>query len=150
MKNRGITLIETLISVTVFGIIMIVMFQMSSSFFKLFHESSSQQDMNSAFIKAYAQIKKDFMTTSGTYTYSYNEKFNNDTYKNIKNRWILFPVATDQDGHFHSEGKSFNWKRVFIYYLECTNQNCKECSKLFSTPEDLYKKYENRRLFRFF
>ena len=124
MKSRGITLLETLVSVTVFGIIMLVMFQMSSAFFKLFHNASSSQDMNSTFIKAYTQMQKDFMGTSGKYIYSYNQKFNDDTYKNIKNRWIVFPVATDQEGNFQGEGSSFNWKRIFIYYLNCTNESC--------------------------
>lgn len=148
MKSKGISLIETLVSVTVFGIIIVVMFQMSSAFFKLFNSASSRQDMNKTFIKAYNQMQKDFITTSGKYIYSYNQKFNDDTYKNIKNRWIVFPVATNQEGNFQGEGSSFNWKRIFIYYLNCTNESCSECNKEFLNPEDLYKYCSDKELIR--
>ena len=138
MKNRGFTLFETLVSTIVFGIIMILMFQLSSSFFKLFASSGSQNSINSKFIKAYTQMQKEFMITDAKYIYSYNNKFNN-TYHNIQNKWFVFPVPTDKDGHFQGDGNTFNWKRIFIYYLSCTNSNCSECSKIFQDPNEKLK-----------
>lgn len=152
MKNnilykKGITLFETLISTIIFGIIMILMFQMSSSFFKLFSANESEQAANSNFIKIYKQMHKEFIITDSRYIYTYNRKFDN-TYHNIANRWIVFPVPTDDQGHLKGEGNSFNWKRIFIYYLSCTNSSCTECKKYFQKPNEKLKYCPDKNLIR--
>ena len=75
MKNRGFTLFETLVSTMVFGIIMILMFQMSSAFFRLFTTSTSKQSMNSKFIKAYTQMQKELLITDAKYIYTYKSTY---------------------------------------------------------------------------
>ena len=144
MKNRGITLLETLISTVVFGIIMILMFNMSSSFFQLFTASESKQAVNTNFIKVFNQMQRDIMITDSNYIYTYNTKF--DTlYRNIPNRWISFPVPTDNDGKFQGEGNSFNWKKIYIYYIKCTNANCPECPKeSYGAPKTKSSPYNNQ------
>ena len=146
-KKQGFTLFETLVSTIVFGIIMVLMFQMSSSFFKLFNKSESQQAINSKFIKAYNQMQREFTITDVKYIYTYKNKFDNEYYK-IQNRWIVFPVPTNKNGQFQGEGNSFNWKRIFIYYLICTNPECTECNKPFLKLEDTYKHCSDKQLIR--
>ena len=145
--KKGITLFETLISTIIFGIIMILMFQMFSSFFKLFSASESQQSVNSKFIKAYNLMQREFMVTDAKNLYTYKYKFESG-YKNIKNRWIVFPVPTNKSGQFQGEGNSFNWKRIFIYYLICTNPECTECNKTFLNLEESYKHCSDKQLIR--
>ena len=121
-NNKGLTLLETLISTVMFGIIMVLIFQMSSAFFRLFTTTTTKQEMNSTFIKAYNQIQKDFMITDSYYIYSYKTEL-----KNIKTRWIALPVPVDENNIVRNERNSFNWQRIYIYYLNCINNSCPEC-----------------------
>ncbi len=148
MKNnifykKGITLFETLISTIVFGIIMILMFQMSSSFFKVFTTSTSKQSMNSKFIKAYTHMHKELLISDAKYVFTYK-----NTSKNMKSRWILFPSPTDKDSIIKGEGSSFNWQRIYIYYLICKNSSCSECLGKSTTRDDPYKYCSDKELIR--
>ena len=128
MKKKGFTLFETLISTIVFGIIMILMFQMSSAFFNLFTKSSSKQSINSKFIKAYTQMQKDFSISDAKSMYSYkNYKISKEeNLLDVGARWIALPIPTDNEGTIQGSGNSFEWSRICIYYLSCS-KNCKEC-----------------------
>ena len=133
-KNNGFTLFETLISTIVFGILMILIFQISSAFFRIFTTSSSKQSMNSKFVKAYNQMQRELMITNIQYIYSYKSDL-----IDLKSRWMVFPVPTDENAIIQTEGNSFDWKRIFIYYLSCTNPNCPECpTKKYSISDEEY------------
>lgn len=138
MQNKGFTLVETLVSILIFGILSILMFQMTSRFFQLFTISSSKQSVNSSFIKAYKEMQKDLSITDSRYVYSYKIYL-----KNIKTRWILFPVPTNKNGLISGEGNKFNWQRIYFYYLNCTNSNCNECkNKNYSVSKEKYLENE--------
>ena len=143
MKNRGFTLFETLVSTIVFGIIMILMFQMSSAFFRLFTTSTSKQSMNSKFIRAYTQMQKELLITDSKYIYTYKNSSTNMNY-----RWLLFPSPTDKDSIIKSEGSSFNWQRIYIYYLCCNNSSCTECPGKANKIEEPYKYCSDKQLIR--
>ena len=139
--KNGFTLFETLVSVITFGIIMILMFDMSSHFFKLFTTSEARQSMNSKFIKIYNQIQKNLLITDLMYVYTYKTDF---TF--MKSRWLFFPVPTDKNSIVKGEGNTFNWQRLYIYYLICTNTNCPECPSKSNTQKDTYKYCSDKQL----
>ena len=142
-NKKGITLFETLVSTIIFGILMILMFNMSSEFFKLFTTSESRQAINSKFIKAYNQLQRELMLTNIEYVYTCN------TYKkNMNSRWFIFPVATNKNGVIKGEGKNFDWQRIFIYYLKCNNPTCTECPGNSTTRNIPYKKCSDKQLIR--
>lgn len=155
MNKKGFTLLETLISTIAFGIIMILMFQMSSSFFNIFTKSSSKQSMNSKFIKAYTQMQKDFSISDSKSIYSYKNYKDNGNLLDIGSRWIALPIPIDQDGTVQGSGNSFEWSRIYIYYLACT-EGCEECegkktlniSKWDYTNPDKYKYCSDKQLVR--
>ena len=149
-KNTGFTLFETLMSIIIFGIISVLMFQMSSRFFQLFTVSSSKQSVNNKFIKAYKQMQKDLAITDSRYVYTYRIYLDN-----IPTRWMLFPIPTDNNGLIKGDGSKFRWQRICFYYLKCTNSECKECKskKKSVTQESLlkdekYKKCSDKDLIR--
>ena len=131
LHSLGFTLFETLVSVIIFGILMILLFNMSSNFFKLFTASESRQTVNSKFIKAYNQMQREFTISDANSSYSYKTELNN-----TKTRWFMFPIPIDKDGTVVNEGNSFTWQRVCIYYLDCTNSNCPECPDKINTAEE--------------
>lgn len=141
--KKGFTLFETLASVIVFGIIMILMFDMSSQFFKLFTTSSSTQSMNSKFIKAYTYLQKELMITDAKYIYNFNT-----SEKNMKSRWFLFPIPTDKNSTIKGEGSFFDWQRIYIYYLTCTNSSCLECPGKSNTTKDPYRFCSDKQLIK--
>lgn len=124
MKNKGFTLFETLISIVIFGITSVLMFQMSSRFFQLFTTSSSKQSVNNKFIKAYKHMQKDLAITDSRYVYTYKMYLTN-----VPTKWMLFPIPTDNNGLINGEGNKFSWKRICFYYLTCSNSDCPECKK---------------------
>ncbi len=121
-NKKGFTLLETLISIVVFGLLMVLMFHISARFFQLFNASSSKQSMNNQFLKTYTHLQKELSITDSRYVYSYKIYL-----KDIKARWMIFPIPTDTNGQMKSEGNKFNWQRVYFYYLHCTNPDCPEC-----------------------
>ena len=150
LTSKGFTLLETLVSTIVFGTVVILTFQMSSEFFKLSTITSSKQEMNTTFIKAYAQMQKDLMITDADYIYSYKTELNN-----IKTRWCAFPVPIDDNGAVKSEGNTFTWEKIYIYYLNCTNNTCPECptkhnsvSNLESLKNEAYKYCSDKELIK--
>lgn len=149
-NNKGLTLLETLISTVMFGIIMVLIFQMSSAFFKLFTTTTTKQEMNSTFIKAYNQMQKDLIITDSEYIYSYKSELTN-----IKTRWFAFPIPIDDNGVIKSERNSFTWQKIYIYYLNCTNDSCPECptkhnsvSDESSLKNEVYKHCSDKELIR--
>ena len=141
LKSSGFTLFETLVSTIIFGILMILLFSMSSEFFKLFTTSEARQTVNSKFIKAYNQIQREFIISNANSSYSYKTEL-----INTKTRWFLFPTPIDDDGTVVNEGNSFSWQKIHIYYLTCPNSNCPECKdKINTADEDVLKTWEEQK-----
>lgn len=88
-------------------------------------------------------MHKELLITDAKYIFTYKTKS-----KNMKSRWILFPSPTDKDSIIKSEGRSFNWQRIYIYYLVCTNTSCSECLGKPTTREDPYKYCSDKELIR--
>ena len=141
MKYKGFTLFETLISIAIFGIVTMLMFQISIRFFKSLTVSSSKQHANSKFIKAYKYIHKDLSLTDSRYVYTYKIYLND-----IPTRWMFFPIPTDKNGLMKGEGNKFSWQRICFYYLKYTNSSCGECkNKKYSVSKESLLKDEKYR-----
>ena len=119
MKRKlGFTLMETMISMALFGVLMIILFAAVNGFQRNWLKEYAKQDVNASFVRVYRAIDDDLSKSSSTFFHYYNE---NDSY-NASNkgspslmakRWCMFPITdagVDNDG-FPS------WKYIVVYYL---------------------------------
>lgn len=135
---------ETLISVVTFALVTMIMFNMSSKFFGIFRIQDSKQTVNQSFIKAYGQLNSDLRITDSSRVYTYYSEN-----KHNKARWTFFPIPTDENGNSLASRDKLNWGRICIYYLRCTDENCKECgSSTIGKRDDAFKSCSDKQLIR--
>lgn len=119
-RNRqGFSLVEAMLTTAVFSIITIVVFNMSSDFFKIYNTADSKQSINKEFIKTYSYINRDLSLSDVSYFCSYC-----DEKKNQGKRWFFFPSATDKQGLCQTSGNKIYWTRIFFYYVYTPDDEC--------------------------
>ena len=149
IKGRilGFSLMETMISVAVFGVIMLLIFQISNVFFKTWRKQDEQQDINRDFIKIYISINRELSRSDTGYIACYD---NDGTGADVEKKWFLFPVATDDGNTIQCDGDGLiNWTKIIIYYLippkdddcpsvaKCTHKRLIRASYAFKSPNAL-------------
>ncbi|MCQ2736377.1 MAG: hypothetical protein MJ234_04080 [bacterium] len=140
---RGISLVEALLSTAIFSFVSVILFTMTSDFFKSMRLADSSQSMNQKFIQADQYLNRDLRITDSRYIYSYTTE-----HSNTKSRWIMFPIATDDNGNCSSTSNRICWSKVVIYYLSCSKSSCSECSSYMSPDETPFKNCCDKNLIR--
>ena len=123
--NSGFSLIEAVITTAIFGIIMIIIFSTSGTFFKAWRKHDEKQDINKEFVKIYSVLNKDIITSNIGYFVSYN--YNNGVGSEVskKNKWFCFPVPFDENGKLQVDGDGhIIWTEIIIYYLIQPDDDC--------------------------
>ena len=99
MKGKGFTLLETILSVTIFSVLMAIVFGAWSEFQKLSFKNEGKQDTNITFVNVYKNIDK-YVTSSTVRLFqcyceknSYNSDVFAGAYKN--RRWFAFLLSRD-------------------------------------------------------
>lgn len=122
--KKGFSLFETMIAATVFAVVTMILFGLSSDFFKSFEVQDQKQTVNRNFLVAYNNLNKDLLLSNIFFCRYYL-----DENKYTSARWLLFPLPTDQEGVCQCSREKPYYIRVCLYYLICANPDCKNCKK---------------------
>lgn len=130
----GFSLVEAVISVAIFGAIMILIFNAADIFFKVWKKQDAKQDSNREFVKIYNAINKDITQSNIGFFVSYNH--NNGTGSELlrDKKWFCFPVPSDDGNKLNIDGDGkVIWTKVVIYYILKPDDNCND-----DTPTSIY------------
>lgn len=89
-SHRGFTLLETLISVAIFSILMIVIFKAFDVMQKATVKSEGKNDANSKFVRLYSEVNRNVGNTNIKFFKCY--KYAPCQYSS-ENKWFAFPVT---------------------------------------------------------
>lgn len=120
-EKNGFTLLETLLSTTIFSIIVIATFSLTSSFFKSFAYQTAEQEANSEILKAYKAIQRDVIMSDLRYLYTYQTE---GTHR--KNRWFFLPSPSDSSGLIQGGKNKLYWNKIIVYYLDIPQDGCSD------------------------
>lgn len=147
-KIRGFTLFEAICAITIFSLLMILIFSTMNSFTKAWKKASSRQNVNRQFTVIYKTMNKDISISSLPDFIFYNEISDSQPIK-----WFVFPSAVDQYGVYHYDNDGYaHWLKTVLYYLirpddcDCISYDCcphkmlirKELSDVYTYDQDIY------------
>lgn len=116
-RNYGFTLMETMISLALFGMLMVVLFGAVNGFQRNWLKEYAKQNVNAQFVRAYRSIDLDVQGTNTTFFHDYT---NTESPKEVGRRWFMFPIsksdATSISG-VTSDGYPL-WTHIVVYHLE--------------------------------
>lgn len=118
MKRRaGFTLIETMLAVAIFGVLMALLSNTLTNFYRTWIGEYEKQGAAARLARVYKSIDDDLTKTSYNYVYAYNRTHFLDG-QNVINphnyRWIMFPISANEVG---SDGYP-RWNKLIIYVLQ--------------------------------
>ncbi len=123
-KRAGFTLLETMISVALFGVIMIILFGAVNNFLKAWLKEYAKQNISSQFVSIYRAVDSDVTLTSYSFFRDYTNPEANGA--ESEKRWFLFPISSPgitDDGYPV-------WERLVVYSLripkndKCSSSAC--------------------------
>ena len=138
MIKKGFTLFETMISVTIFSVLMIIVFNCWMEFQKVSVKNEGKQDTNIKFVNIYRNIDKYVSSSNIRYIKYYSQpnlpsEFKNNECK--KKRWIAFLLSRQIDDVNKVDlGKTMNYNKyrkdtlvyntVLLYLLDYKSGCC--------------------------
>lgn len=128
-KLQGMSLIETILSVMIFSILMMIIFGTLKYFTGVWKKEDARQDVNRQFTKVYKVMNKDISVSSLKHVVLFSEVGSLD---NPAIKWIAFPSATDENGVFHfTHDGNGDWIKTIVYLLirdgSCSCSSYKTC-----------------------
>ncbi len=100
MKSKGFTILETMVSITIFSVLMAIVFGAWSEFQKIAFKHEGKNDTNITFVNVYKNIDK-YVTSSAAQLFQcYNENnvfddATNNQYENM--RWFAFLLSRENN-----------------------------------------------------
>ena len=124
-RNFGFTLMETLISLALFGVLMLILFTAVNGFQRNWLKEYAKQNVNAQFVRAYRSIDTDVQGTNTTFFHDYK---NTENPKEAGRRWFMFPISKTETNTspgappgsisgVTSDGYPI-WTHVIVYHLE--------------------------------
>ena len=136
MKNKGFTIIETMVSITIFSVLMAIVFGAWSEFQKIAFKHEDKNDTNITFVNIYKNIDKYISSSSTQLFQCYNENnafdaATNNQYENM--RWFVFLLSRENNAlddkikyvtvpNVHeslTKGTVINFSQPFLIYNTC-------------------------------
>ena len=100
MKSKGFTIIETMVSITIFSILMAIVFGAWSEFQKIAFKHEGKNDTNITFVNVYKNVDK-YITSASTQLfqcYNKNNVFDDATNSQYENmRWFAFLLSRENN-----------------------------------------------------